>query len=246
MFLILLTIIGINIVPFIFFKLDIWQAQAFWILMMVLAMFCWQLVRVPNEIKIKNIPLALFLGWAGINTAYFCLTGDYDSFIFWQFFNIFCAFFAYKFLLQYVTVSHLENLVKAIRWVVIANLIMCGLQIFGLSQFFEPLSTNTWAMDNMVVGFIGQPTHLAGFLAMFIPVFLYRVSRETILCLILMGLILCFYTGTTKGDISIGGVMTAVLSLLYFSYHKGIKYFTKVIAFLLLIGISVFFVSSDF
>jgi len=120
------------------------------------------------------------------------------------------------------------------KYVVVVNLMVCVLQLFGLSQFFELLFKNSSHLNSIVVGFIGNGTHLSGFLASSIPLFLIEGKREDWLCLTLL-LIILFFTGTTFGDPSISGFVVSYLIFLNFYKTKKIKWLLLCLPILILL-----------
>lgn len=216
MFLLLaIMLIGVNIAPFLFAKLDFWHAQGFWVQSCILVMFCFSIFLRPRNKRLNNLPLGIFTLWVGLNTAFFCflsqMKGKYDVSHFFPFFNILCLVILYKMIVDYLTYIEISRLVMVLRYVIIFTMFMCVLQYFGLSQFFALVEPNNNYHNNPVVGFIANPTHLSGFLGMMVPIFLIRRVREDYLALILMALILCFMTGTTKGDVAISGIIVAIV-----------------------------------
>lgn len=91
---------------------------------------------------------------------------------------------------------------------------LCVLQYFGYAQFFRMLFDDIYH-TNPVVGFLGNGTHLSGFLASTIPIFLFRGKREDYLALALMGCVMCT-TGTTLNDPAISGFIVAIVVWLFF------------------------------
>ena len=234
---VLTTLVGVNAAPLIFFKLNIWGAQNFFIYIMVLGIFCWSLN--------KNLPLALFTFWTGLSTCAWLLSykmgGKLNLDLTNQFFNFICAIVLYKGIMASVNSTNIHKIINALRYVVIVELMFCGLQFFGYSQFFTLLQPNSKHFNNIVVGFIGQSTFIAGLLAMSAPIFFIKRDLTDKLSIILLVLIL-FTTGTTKGDPSSTGFLVMIVVALYYSFYINKKVFLTVLSFIVVFGVGLLFI----
>uniref|UniRef100_A0A6M3KGP4 Putative O-antigen ligase n=1 Tax=viral metagenome TaxID=1070528 RepID=A0A6M3KGP4_9ZZZZ len=105
---------------------------------------------------------------------------------------------------------------------------MCVLQFFDIAQFFQFINSSDpqfpryW--NNLVTGFIGNGTHLSGFLGMCVPLLFLRWKRENLFILILILLILT-QTGTNKNDPSASGFAIIICISYYYLYFKNRKAF---------------------
>jgi len=102
------------------------------------------------------------------------------------------------------------------RYAVLATLGMCVLQRFHISQFFELLNFKQYFDLNLVTGFLGNGTHLSGFLGMCVPLFLWRFNREDKLALILLFLVL-YNSGMMLNDPAISGFVVSGFILVYWN-----------------------------
>ena len=125
----------------------------------------------------------------------------------------------YRTITQYLSKNDIVLSLKFMRGVVLAMMFMCILQKFNLSQIYRLADTQSNWHNNIVTGFIGNGTHLSGLLAMCLPLFLWKNSREDILAMILM-FILLFSCGTTMNDPSISGFIITMVILLNFYKTK--------------------------
>lgn len=219
--LILILICGINLAPFLLPQLDIWHAQGIFSQIVILALFSASFIKSPVYREPKNIELGILHLWVGSLTAIICFIsqthGKYDITHFFPYFNFLCILILYKTIVQYLNRIDVEICLLAFKYMIIATLLMCVLQFFGTSQFFKLFYPGDRFHNNPVVGFIGNGTHLSGFLGMMVPVFLYFGKREDWLCLVLMGILLCF-AGTSTGDPSISGWIVAIGIGIYWLY----------------------------
>lgn len=213
--LILITLCGISFSPFLFRNLDLWHAQGLWVQVSILCLFSYSFFENPKTVLVKNRPLGLMHFWVGSLTAYICFVhlqqGKYNIQNFYPYFNFLCLIVFYRLIVQYLSLVQIKKILGYLRYVVILTLVVCGLQQLNLSQFFK-LTTDHHTLNNLVTGFIGNGTHLSGFLGMCVPLFLIGKRRENVLTLILMALILCF-AGTTKGEPSISGFIIGFIIL---------------------------------
>lgn len=242
MFYILISLLVlVNLAPVFIPGLDFWHAQGFVAQIGIALMFTWSFFEIPKQIKQKNIPLGLLHLWIALFTAFFCvkaqIIGKYDTMHFFPYFNFLCIIIFYKLVVGHIYRWQIELILKVLRCTVIFILILCVLQYFRLGQIFVLLAPDNPNFNNPVVGLIGNPTHLSGFLATTIPLFLFRGNRQDWLCITLLLLILCF-AGTTPGDPAISGFIIAVAMFFYFYKREVLKCasvaIVLIIAFLLL------------
>lgn len=221
-------------------KFQMWHAQGIWVQVLIMVMFSWSFFEKPKYQQRRNIPLGLLHLWVGINTAFVCtlsqIKGVYNYWTLFPYFNFLCLVILYTLITRYITREQTKTVLVYMRYVVIATLGMCVLQYIGLSQFFKLFVRNTGPLYyNIVTGFIGNGTHLSGFLAMCTPLFLIKKSRENYLALSLLFFILCF-SGTTVNDPSISGFIIAGFLVFYMSEKKFFT-FGMLIVFVGLLGI---------
>ena len=226
-YLIAILLVGINIAPFIFPQLDIWHAQGIFTQTAILILFSASLLKSPNFIEPKNKELGLLHLWVGLQTAWICFVSQtnhkYDITHFFPYFNFLCLVILYRIIVQYLNRENIELCMVFLKYAIVANLLVSVLQFLGASQFFELFYPTDGFHNNPINGFIGNGTHLSGFLAMMIPVFLYFGKREDYLCLVLMGVLLCL-SGTSTNEPSISGwIVGGALISLWIAYIKNIS-----------------------
>ena len=230
-------LIGSSVAGFIFGKVNVWIAQGLAVQIGVLLLFSFSLFEKRNKFQVSNIPLALLNIWVAGITIFLTykripvtdLVGKYSLYpfivaSFFPYFNFLCLLFFYKFTVEHLNKDNIIKLLGLMRYFIIGTLFLCVLQVFNLSQFYKPLFE--WhSLNNIVTGFLGNGTHLSGFLGMCVPLFLWRGKREDILALILLFLVLC-YTGVSNGDPSISGFIVGVsLLMTYLIAKKRIWFF---------------------
>lgn len=223
-------IVGINFGQFIFPQLDIWHATGFFAQLVILIGYATSLFVRGYRVHVKNIPLGLTLLWIGIHTSFFCFItltkGKYNSSQFFPFFNFLCLVIVYRIIVEHLDRGKINRILEFMRYVIIAQLLFCTLQYFQISQFFILIHPDNPFANNPVVGFMGNGTHLSGFLASTIPLFLYVGwnKRENALALILMFLILT-KCGTDSRDIAVSGFLIGWGVVLYWIFSLYRKWF---------------------
>ena len=233
--------IGISLSPLFLKKPDIWHCQGIFTQTIIMMAFAWSFIEKPKQRLASNWPLGCLIFWVGLQTADICwqsqIQGRYDVKHFFPYFNFICLLFLYQMIVQYLGKREIEKILIFMKYVVIGTLLMCVLQKFGLSQFFELLKDRPenvgkgWQMlNNPVVGFLGNGTHLSGFLGSTVPLFLWKSKREDWLTLVLMALVL-MNCGTTIGLPSIAGIAAIFCILVYWFKNKWLTLFA-VVAFI--------------
>ena len=201
---------------FLFRQIDIWHSQGQFVQVGILILFCYSFFEKPKYVQVLNKPLGSFIAWAGLITAYswitvFSKTQHYPMKIFMPFFNLLCLVWFYKLIVEYLDNTSIERILKWLKYSVIFLLFYCVLQYLKLDEFLKGIN-NT---GDRLVGTIGNSMHLAGFLAILQPLF-FKKSRENILCLILLWLLILL-TGSATGLVTGIGV---ALFWLWFKNRK--------------------------
>lgn len=221
--LILITLLLINLGGFLFPELDIWHAQGFTAQICFLVMFSWTFFQRPRRFECPNWSLGLVHFGVGINVAVLCygsfLQKKYNIQNFYPYFNFLCLLMFYRFVQGYLTRGHIETIFRYLKYATTVTLFVCVLQALGLGQFFVLITPDPYH-NNLVTGFIGNGTHLSGFLSSMIPLYLYEPKRVDILSLVLLGGVLTM-AGTTVGDPSLSGfIITPILIAAYLWYFN--------------------------
>lgn len=221
-----ITLLGISFAPFIFPMLDIWHAQGLWVQLGLVLAFSFSFFDNSRAVRVINIPLALLHGWVALMTLWMAyqlqLLNKSNHTVVYPYFNFLVLLIFYKLVIQHLSCIKIQRILNWLKYIVIITLITAALQKFGLSQFFKLLIANHHSHNNIVVGFIGNGTHLSGYLGMCVPLFLMRINRENIIALVLMALVMMF-TGTTINDPAISGYIVAWLVIAYYLFVKNKK-----------------------
>lgn len=133
--------------------------------------------------------------WMGLLTAFLWMAlvsehGIYPSRIFFPFFNFLCFLIFYKFFPR-----NIEKILKFLSYSVFGILIYCVLQALNLDQFYK--SVAAYNPNDTIVGTIGNPTHLAGYLAICMPLFFGKGLFKRLGIYLGLGVILL--TGSASG-----------------------------------------------
>jgi len=243
-YILFILLIGVNFSPFLFPKLDIWHAQGFWAQICLFVAFSCLFFEKPLR-RSMNVPLGLLHVWIAASTAFFCYTaqvnGIYDTAHFFPYFNFLCLLILYKCITDYLNRKQIIFILNALRYVIVANLIICVLQMYNLSQFFKMINfpvpehgLDKNHIPSIVSGFIGNGTHLSGLLASCSPLFFWKFNREDKLILVLIFLVLT-QTGTMMGDPAISGFIIFIFLCIYYFRPKPVFFLvTGVVGILLL------------
>ncbi len=199
--------------------LNVWQSQGFWCQASIMVAFSWSFFENVKYKKPKNIPLGLIHLWVGIFVLYIQFFTQAQGAIevkkFLSYFNFLCLLIMYNVIVQHLNRKDIEKILVGMKYVTLLTLGICVLQYVGLSQFFSIREGTTHAENNLVSGFLGNGTLLSGLLGFSTPLFLWKRTREDILGLILLILVLCT-TGTTMKDPSATGFVVAIVIWLYY------------------------------
>lgn len=209
-----------------------WHAQGFWVQAGILLLFTGSFFQKGNKVVVGNKPLGALHIWVGAQTLYFCfmsqVASKYDTSHFFPYFNFVCLLLLYKFIVEYLNKEMIERILEYMRWLLIVTCFLCTLQYFGLSQFFDFIRKDHPSFfeqfNNLVTGFIGNGTHLSGFLATCVPILFLKWRRENFLIIILIFLILT-QAGTNKYDPSASGFCVLILISYFYLYFKNRKAF---------------------
>jgi len=230
---IIAILVGVNLAPFATPKLYLWLSQELFGHLSIMIAFAWSFFDKPKDNMVKNLPLTLFFIYLTINVA----CSNYSTFLLYKYnivacsryLNFICILVLYNIIIQYLNRDSIILILKYLKYTLIGTLLMCTLQKVGLSQFFELLYPHLEAhKNNLMVGFIGNPTHLSGFLASCIPLLLWKEKREDWLALILLSIVLCF-AGETASDPAVSGPIIAVCLWLYMNKTVTIRMISTII-----------------
>ena len=189
----LILICGLPFGNFLFKQTDIWHGQGHFFQIGVLFIFCWSFFKKPRCVQIINKPLGIFTFWAGLTTSYlwfraFVDTQHYAIKIFLPFFNFLCFLLFYKLSIEYLNKEKIEKILEWFRYSIILILFYCALQYLNLDEFFKSIDPAVVKEDSLV-GTIGNPSHLGGYLAIIQPIY-FKKNLMNILSLVLLWLII--------------------------------------------------------
>jgi O-antigen ligase len=242
-----LFIIFFSLLPwssFLFRQTDIWHAEGHFVQISILILFCYSFFEKPKYVQVLNKPLGSFIAWAGLITAYgwitiFSATQHYPVKIVMPFFNLLSLVWLYRLITEYLDSVSIERIFKWLKYSVILLLFYCVLQYLKLDEFLKGINDT----GDQLVGTIGNSMHLAGLLAILQPLF-FKKSRENILCLILLWLLILL-TGSATGLVTGIGV---ALFWLWFKNRK-VAIVASGVSFISLIALHLthksFFYNSD-
>lgn len=219
--LLLIALVGVNFACMLIPSLDGWHAQGIVAQGMIMIAFSSSFFMLG---RLRNVPLGLISLWTGLSTLFICylwqVQGKYNVTTFFPYFNFLCLLVMYQLIVQFLNNKQVEKILVYLKYVSLVTLFVCTLQYFHLAQFFKLLRPNDIEINNPVIGFIGNGTHLSGILACSIPLFLYKFKRQDLLSIVLTFIVMLF-AGTKQNDPSISGPIIALFILAYHSIRYG-------------------------
>jgi O-antigen ligase len=200
---------------FFFKQMDIWHAQGQFVQIGILTLFCYAFFEKPKRINITNKPLGSFIFWAGLVTSYWWIYGfekaqQYPIRLFMPFFNLLVMVLFYKLVVEYLDKEKIGKILKYLRYSFILVLFYCVLQYLNLDEFFK---NKVNFGNDVLVGTIGQPSHLGSLLAIISPLF-FEKKRESILALILLWMVVILTNS------AIGLVCSAIVFLFWLFFNN--------------------------
>lgn len=189
-------IIGILcLLPFAHFLLrgvDIWHAQGYFLQISILLLYCLKLSK-------RSKPLAWLLAWTGLLTTFIFYSiqaesKQYAITIFLPFFNLLCGIILFDCITTFLKKDFFSKYLKYFAISVILVAIYAVLQKFKLDQFYNGLANG----PDEIVGVIGNPMHLAHYLAICLPVF-FLLEKKLCKLGILFTLLVILLTKSVSG-----------------------------------------------
>lgn len=201
--------------PFFFKQCDVWHAAGQFTQLGILILFSYSFFEKPKRAIGLNKPLGAFFCWAGITTAYYWIqvfvkSKHYPIKIFMPFFNLLCLIILYKLVVEYLDETSIRKIFKWFKYSLTGFIIYCSLQYLQLDEFFKNVDG-----PDLLVGTIGNPSHLSALLAITQPIF-FNKNRQDMICLSLLWLLIIL-TGSASGMVCAG------LVVLFWLFNKNIK-----------------------
>lgn len=220
---------GLPFSCFIFNQPDIWHGQGHFFALGILVLLSWSFFEKPRYVQVMNKPLGLLLLWIGLLTIYtwikvLTISKNYPVKVLLPFINFLCFIIFYKLSLEYLDKEAIEKILKYLKYSILIILFYCVLQVYGLDQFLKGLSGHS-----ELVGTVGNPSHLAGYLAL-CQILFFKKERLNILALIMLWLILIMTN-------SASGVIVGIAILLFYLLMKRRYIFSGIIGGLCLLSL---------
>lgn len=228
---------------FLFRKVDIWNAQGYFIIFSVLLMYGCSFYFEPIRKGAKNLSFGILFFWIGLQTTYYSIlavqVGGHTLAII-PFSCFIIAVLFYKLCVQYLNKKSIETILRWLFYTGLATIVFCVLQKFGLSQFlvenkevYHPETSKVF-----ITGLVGNPTHLGAYLGMCLPLF-FGKKLINILSVIAIWLILLFWTGMSFAP-AMSGIVIGVVVSFYYLFETNKKLFIILLSILLLASCLVF------
>jgi hypothetical protein len=186
----------------------------------LLILYAFSLNKSP-QINISNRSLSLLTLYLGGITSFWWYQGliytkQYNFVTFMPFFNFLCFVIFYTIIVGYLRQKDIEKIFKYLGISIGLVAMYAFLQRFNFDQFYRSINSDIKIKD--VVGTIGNPSQLAGFLGITLPLFYYKYSKFSIICVYLIWVIL----GLTN---SFAGILSAISGTIFFHCFK--KFYKK-------------------
>lgn len=172
-------VIGLAGLPFAHFLvyawLDRWQAQTVWMHLWVMALSVW-MIAWASRAPIPNRPLAAWFGWLSACSLWtwgqFLTRDQYPLLLLMPWMHGIALVAAYLSATACWTRATLQELLCWLARVGLVNVLYGYLQWAGLDQFYR--QADAWTSGDAVVGLIGNQMHFSVYLALLLPIFLWR------------------------------------------------------------------------
>jgi len=237
--LILFTLVFCPLGPFLFRKVDIWDAQGYFIVIAVLLMFGCSFYIEPLRKGVKNLSLGILLFCVGLQTVYYDVLSSQvggHTLALIPFSCFLIAVLFYRICVQYLNKEDIETVLRWMFYTGIATIVFCILQKFGLSQFLKE-SKGVWHPETdkiFVTGLVGNPVHLSAYLGMCLPLF-FGKKILNIISVITIWIILLFWAGMSFAP-AMSGIIIGIVVSFYYLFKINKKAFVIILAVLLVAG----------
>ena len=153
---------------------------------------------------------------------------------FLPFFNFLCLIIFYQICTQ-ISAWDYRIILKCLAWVVVGTLIWCIVQAFGVDPFFSLLKgvpIMTEGKESVVVGFVGNFTHLSAYLGMMLPLLFMLRKRLAWSSVAVLFVIILFFVNYGQYTVPITGIITACVTFLYYMWKTNRKGFIIAVSIL--------------
>lgn len=198
---------------FIFPGTDTWVAAGLWFQCGVFCLFLISFLEKSKQFKPQENKALLILSfWIMLNTAMVFYDAAKSSFYhhlsIFAFINFLTFLIFYKVCVDHLTRDDIRSILKYVSIGVAVVCFYCVFQKFNLDQFQNPIGTEHMIAENPkkfqtdhLVGTIGNPTHLAAYLGLSLPLFYMRKNKTSFLIACLIWLIIA-WTGSASGALT--------------------------------------------
>ena len=217
---------------------NLWQVQGYFVQLCVLILFSLSYIKKPLR-SVNNKSFGILILALGLNVIYFqaiALSQEgYTNSIF-PFFNFICIVIFYNVCVQYLNKEGIRRCLTFLKYSALVMIFFSVFQKFGFTQFIKYIEVPAahHATKNAITGFIGHPTHYAGYLGMMLPLF-FGKKRENILAVILIWILLLFYTNYSV-EVSSTGLLVGLGVCGYYFYKINKRLFFLTLSLLFVIG----------
>src|SRR3990167_8411386 len=215
-------------------SVDIWNGHTLYAHGCLVVLWAYSLIL--NKSTRPNWPLACWVVWVGALSLWLWTNSIvqhkiYSLPLLLGVFHCLSIILFYQAAVACWNAQTLDTLFLWMARVGVIVLAYCGLQLLSLDQFFDDL--NPGPRKDLLVGTIGNPSHLGSYLACLLPLTLLRTGwRWKIVSAVVLSLV-AYLLLVEK---SLGGSLAATGALLWWGWHLARKWFWWLLAGLGILG----------
>lgn len=230
-----LFLAGLPFSHFLNRSLNIWHGHALYAQSCLLVL--WAASFTVSKATKPNWPLACWVLWVGSLTLWLWTNGIIQSktyplpILLGAIHVVFLLMF-YHAAMTHWTIQTFDTLFLWMARVGVLVLAYCGLQLLNLDQFFNYVDTSK--SRDVLVGTMGNPSHLGSYLACLVPLLLFRHGKRWLGIFLGCAGLLIFLLLTEK---TVGGPLAAVGAVLWCCWHWARKWFWASLGVVGLLGL---------
>ena len=232
---------------FIFPKLDLWVSAGLFFQLGIYGLFILSFLQRVGHPLPRNIPFYVLSIWLVLQTALVfhgsARQNFYNHLNIYAFLNYLTFLLFYRATCESISGSDVKRILCYMAYGVTFVCLYSLVQALNLDEFMDPLATDydrsTWYKADYLVGTLGNPSHLAGYLGICLPLFYIREGKRWFILGCLAWLIIAL-SGSTSG------LITGISSTAFFAVFRRMKVFVPVIVGIAFFSVIFLFRGYDF
>ena len=207
--------------------MDMHHAHGVFFEIMVLIAFSYSLWKKPlkplhEKLHQKNLPIALTFLWIGLTVilrlSYSIASSNQYNITVLPFLNLTCFIILYKLITDYLTEKDLNNILKYMAYTIALMVAYSFLQALNLDQFYKHFATTArTTYKDSIVGTIGNPTILANYLAICLPILYFNKTKLSSFTILGIWVILLLIH-------SASGIVIALIVTIFYNFYYQIRF----------------------